>query len=520
MRLPKAIGGRAWFQAMVTSVVLLLLISGGVSGELWVQHYGFSTGNDVASAVATDALGNIFVTGPSFGSNTQNFATLKYSSDGVPLWTNRYNGPGTADRPVALGVDTKGDVIVAGSSTSTNGNFDYAVIKYSNSGVPLWTNRYDGAANADDTLVGMAIGRDGTVFVTGASATPSSRPFTVPINYDYATLAYSSAGAPLWTNSYSGFTNGNDYSTAIAVDADGNVLVTGYSAAASGSFDFATLKYSSSGAAVWTNRYHAAGPGDDFPNALAVDNNRNVFVTGRVASTSIWDYGTIKYSSDGAPLWTNAYSGPPNSNQVDEPQAVAVDRNGNAFVTGYSAGEYGFPDYLTIKYSQEGVPLWTNRYSQMTNGSDVATAIAIDESGNVFVTGFSDGGSTSEDIATVAYSTDGLALWTNRYSSVGNYWDQAHAITLDPIGNVIVVGQSESARSGFDFTVLKYGVMSRPRLMVERMDAKLILRWAEPGLTLQASGQVNGTFTNLTGFTSPYTNTMPAPEWFFRLVAP
>jgi hypothetical protein len=103
---------------------------------------------------------------------------------------------------------------------------------------------------------------------------------------------------------------------------------------------------------------------------------------------------------------------------------------------------------------------------------------------------------------------------------VGNYWDQAHAITLDPIGNVIVVGQSESARSGFDFTVLKYAVMSRPRLMVERMDASLILRWAEPGLRLQASDQVNGTFTNLTGITSPYTNPMPAPEMFFRLVAP
>ena len=75
-------------------------------------------------------------------------------------------------------------------------------------------------------------------------------------------------------------------------------------------------------------------------DAMAVDSSNNVIVTGYSAgSEGDYDYATIKYSSAGVPLWTNRYNGPANSE--DEPIAVAVDGSNNVIVTGYSLSAYG-----------------------------------------------------------------------------------------------------------------------------------------------------------------------------------
>ena len=88
---------------------------------------------------------------------------------------------------------------------------------------------------------------------------------------------------------------------------------------------------------AWVQRYNGPGNGDDDANAVAVDGSNNVIVTGySTGSGSDYDYATIKYSSAGVPLWTNRYNGPANSN--DHARAVAVDGSNNVIVTGYSYG--------------------------------------------------------------------------------------------------------------------------------------------------------------------------------------
>ena len=155
------------------------------------------------------------------------------------------------------------------------------------------------------------------------------------------TLKYGPDGKLLWKNRYNGPNNGEDYATAIAVDGNGNVYVTGESYGGSLLRDYATLKYDPEGKLLWENRYNGPGNGVDSATAIAVDGNGNVYVTGE----SSGDYATLKYHPDGNLLWEKRYNGPGNS--YDSASAIAVDGNGNVYVTGESNG-----DYLTVKYSQ------------------------------------------------------------------------------------------------------------------------------------------------------------------------
>ena len=153
----------------------------------------------------------------------------------------------------------------------------------------------------------------------------------------------------------------------MALDANDNVIVTGYALSIESGYDYATTKYSSAGVPLWTNRYNGPANGDDEVYAVAVDGRMNVIVTGwSTGRRGDFDYATIKYSSAGVPLWTNRYNGPGDSD--DGTFAVAVDRSGDVIVTGWSYGSGGNSDFATVKYvSVVPPPVMTGL--QLTNGT-------------------------------------------------------------------------------------------------------------------------------------------------------
>jgi hypothetical protein len=250
---------------------------------------------------------------------------------------------------------------------------DYVTVAYSGAGVALWTNRYDAGGYSDDYTSAVAVDRSGNVFVTGYSG-----------GYDYATIAYSPAGTALWTNRYHRPGYGEDIPRALAVDHNGNVFITGHSKKINGpgpngfnpDADYATIAYSGAGVALWTNFHSLPGNnGYDSAYALAVDATGNVLVTG----TSEADYVTIKYSGTGVALWTNRFNGA--SNTADGAFGVAVDTTGNVFVTGIAGA-----DCATIAYSAAGVGLWTNRFNGRINQLQLAMQRAMVGSATVNLT--------------------------------------------------------------------------------------------------------------------------------------
>ena len=247
----------------------------------------------------------MYVTGGSTGANGfLDYATIKYSPSGSQLWVARYDGPGSGeDDAKGLVVDSSGNAIVTGYSLSAATAYDYATIKYDTLENELWVARYDGQASAYDLASAIALDSVGNVFVTGFSSGAGT-------NFDYATIKYDSNGNQVWVARYDGPGHMGDYATAIALDSSGNVHVTGRSVDGTGNWsDYATIRYSPDGVHTRESRYD--GPGsegdfgfrglDDFASALAVDQNGNVYVTGGSISgvfAGMWlgDYATIKYS--------------------------------------------------------------------------------------------------------------------------------------------------------------------------------------------------------------------------------
>ena len=182
--------------------------------------------------------------------------------------------------------------------------------------------------------------------------------------------------------------------------------------------DYATIKYNPTGQQQWVARYNGPANRNDYAKAIAVDRSGNVYVTGSsVRIGSNLDYATIKYNSAGYEQWVARYNGP--GDYTDEAVAIALDGSGNVYVTGDSRGVVSYSDYATIKYNSAGQEQWVARYDGPGSYDDKANAIAVDGSGNVYVTGGSFGSSSYSDYATVKYNSAGQEQWVARYHGRG-----------------------------------------------------------------------------------------------------
>jgi uncharacterized delta-60 repeat protein len=442
---------------ILISQMFLIIITIGY-GQVWTARYTGPFGEDYANAITVDDLKNVYVTGASQGEGAgyiNDFATVKYDSLGIEQWVARYNGSPTRnwqDEARAIAVDANG-VYVTGyiSYYILEDSCDYCTIKYDKeTGDTLWLRKYNGPVNKCDQACAIGLDSAGNVYVTGKSEGAEN-------NFDFLTIKYSPAGVEQWTARYDNPTgNGWDMAYALAVDNSGNVYVTGSSYDLTTYYDCATVKYNSAGAQQWVQRYSYEGNWSDEGNAITVDAAGNVYVTGRsVSTTTSWDYATIKYNAGGAQQWVARYNGM--ENYDDEPAGIALDNSGNIYVTGKSGiGSFRYR-FATVKYTPNGTQDWVKTYLGPANLSAWASAIAVDHQNNICVTGRDYGSDTTADYITIKYSPDSTEQWIARYSAgVPHGDDWATAVCIDDDNCVYVTGSSESVDGDPDYLTIKY----------------------------------------------------------------
>jgi hypothetical protein len=390
------------------------------------------------------------------------------AGDFVQQWVQRYDGPGHgADRATQVAVDGNGNVIVTGDSLDANGYRDFYTAKYSAAnGALLWEKRYDGPGNGDDYAKALVLDGSGNVIVVGESDGGVS-------SIDIYTVKYAAAdGAILWEKRHDGTQSSIDAGNAVAVDGNGNVVIAGYADNATGRYDYYTAKYAAAnGAVLWERNDNGPGNSNDYAIGVVVDAGGNAVVTGSSfdSVTGFADFHTAKFASaNGAPLWDRGYGGPADSH--DLVTALAMDASGNVIVTGASIGVENSIDFFTAKYAaSNGGVLWEHRYNSPENGDDFPEALAVDPSGNVIVTGTSDTGFGDTDCYTAKYNAaDGELLWQRHYYGPVNGDDEGRSVAADGGGNAIVTGQSPDGLGGSDYFTIKYDASDGALLWEQR----------------------------------------------------
>jgi hypothetical protein len=426
---------------LVSLLLFLITVSstGGASAlrEAWSARYPTVKGDYRHNAMGVDAAGNVFVTGLGW-SDWWIFTTMKYGRNGQQLWVAQ-DVPGQA---VAIATDRAGNAYVAGHSNDRTNDY-YSVVKYDSEGRRMWVSHLDSGLWGENALA-IALDRAGNVYVTG---TLDSR--------HYLTGKFDANGRLLWSRRYSeGFFN---WAFALAVDDEGNSYVTG-SSQSSYYQDYATVKYDPDGNELWVARYSEPGL-VSIAFALALDGEGHVYVTGQSgffdeqAEQTFSTGATLKYDSMGRLLWAAHYG-------AFLPSAINLDAARNVFVTGSSGG-----DYLTVKYGPDGTEAWARRFDG-TGRQDEATGLAVDARGHVYVTGWSQTEVTfsefgdlryMRDFVTLEYDPAGNLQWLGRHNCPTNADDGAVGVKLDPVGSVIVAGNSwQNSFVPWSFLTVKY----------------------------------------------------------------
>lgn len=418
-------------------ILLILLILQGktISQPTLEWEARYSSGE--AYAMALDRFGNVYVTGPGGTGSTYDYVTIKYNTTGQQQWVQTYNGPNNLqDVANALAVDDSGNVYVTGGSYNGRINdiddWDYVTIKYNTNGIQQWIRTYSTLPNFYDVASAIAIDENANVYVTGY--------------YGMRTIKYDRNGTQLWSVIYNVIAEKRAYDIEYK---NGFVYVTGYSNTNSNGYEnYVTIKYNSTdGSEQWVRLYNGTGNSADEACCIAVDDSANVFVGGSSygIGTSGYDYVTIKYNTLGNILWEKRYDSSGSSQTMN---GMVIDNLSNVLVTGQS--------YQTLKYSSSGVRLWVNNYYVPYSSS--ANSIAVDRHNNVYVTGrVQYPPPIRNDIVTIKYNDFGIQQWLIQYNShFSNRDDRGNVILVDTLNNVFVAGGSGGITVAYDFITIKY----------------------------------------------------------------
>lgn len=449
-------------KTQLLGVVMVLFWANSLFGQvdtLWERRWT-SPGalSDWAYAIAMDAQGFIYVTGTTENAGTNNdWTTIKYNPDGDTVWVRNFASPGAYnERASCIAVGPSGNIYLTGY-TMSSGAGDYFTIKYRPNGDTAWTRRYNGTGNSYDFAHWVTVDDQENVYVTGYSRGYSYQD-------DIATVKYDSSGNQVWVARFNGQGNYNDKGHKVIADNNGYVYVTGYvNPNSSGTlYDYVTIKYNAiTGDTVWARYFNGQADSSDMARDIVVDILGNVYVTGsaRYPGTSS-DIITIKYDASGSQQWVARYNNPDTSG-ADGGYGIRVDNAGNVYVVGQSQGLGTGSDIVLIKYDAGGQEQWVSRFDGPAGAYDTPSdevggkCMAIDSSANIYIGGTSRNLTGYNDYVTIKYDSAGTMRWAAYYDGVDSI-DYALAIAADNANNICITGRSLSSTSYYDWATVKY----------------------------------------------------------------
>eukprot|EP01036_Dinobryon_divergens_P030161 gene30161-39358_t len=453
------------------TVKLLAVTNDTLAVRAWGTYYGGSGGENGRS-VAVDRVRNIYITGraqstsaiatsgahqSSHGGGTYDAYLVKFDSTGVRQWGTFYGGSND-DIGTSVTTDSAGNVYVCGSTMSTSGiatsgahqtihgsgTYDGFVVKFNSSGIRQWGTYYGGNNDVYGASLITDISRNvyfvGSTYSNSGIATSGAYQGARAGVTDAFIVKFDSVGNRQWGTYFGG--SGQEEVFSIAGDVAGNLYIGGYTASTSGIstsgafqsshaggiMDAFLVKFNSGGARQWGTYYGGSG-NEETSGYIATDASGGIYLAGRTNSTSgiatsgghvdtfgggSFDAFLVKFDSSGWRKWGTYYAA--------EARAIATDGNSNVILVGVTGSPTnistngghqtvlggGSADAYVAKFNNSGIRLVGTYYG---GGSiDEGGSVAVDGSGNIFLTGYTQ-------------STSGIASGTAHQATFGGVED-------------------------------------------------------------------------------------------------
>jgi hypothetical protein len=406
---------------------------------------------------------------------------------GVLLWAKSF-GDGGDQRATSIAADPSGNVLVTGYFSGTvdfgggplvcAGSNDVFIAKLNGStGTHIWSKRFGDVSG--QSAQGIAVDASGNALVVGN--------FSGTVDFGGGPLAAAGAanafvakldvnGQHMWSRQI-GAAGGGVGVAGVAVDGDGNVLVTGYF---SGTIDFGggpvtsagpqdvfITKLDAMGAHVWTEHFGAPDDPSPLGDHVAADTFGNVLVTGYFSGTidfgggpfmtaNVSDAFAVKLDATGTHQWSKHFGSP---GATSDGRSIAIGPDGDVLITGGFSGSIdfgggpisasGLGDVYLVELGAGGAQAWSKHFGA---ASSVTTAggvgVAVDASGNVVVTGAFTGSvnfgdaplasMSANDIFLAKLDASGAHQWSKRFGEAGT--QSAMAVAVDAVGDVMLAG--------------------------------------------------------------------------------
>lgn len=461
-------------------------------------------GDDTGSSISIDDEGNLYIAGttssvansfPVKAGRTVNskhgssdIFVAKINAEGTSFAYASYIGGTGENLGSGITVDSKGAVYVTGQTTATDfpiingsqgrsgGRADAIVAKLNSTGSDLLYSTYLGGSGADE-IHGIALDAKGFVYITGS--TQGNLRATEGAFRSYYAGGASDAFVAKLNPSFGGQDSfkyltylgggGDDHSFGIAVDSDGAAYITGQTS----SLDFPLI--------------HSA--------QSSLNGAVNAFVAKLGSTGSMLDYSTLLGGSGS-----------------DIGRAIAVDKNGAAYVTGVTTSEdfptlapwrgalFGASDAFVTKVNEAGSSFVYSTYLGGVGNED-GRGIALNSSGNAYVTGWTSSydfpltnpwqttyGGGEHDVFVVQLNDSGsFPVYSTLFGGGGD--DRGNAIAADESGNAYVTGATSSS----DFPTInsfESAFQGATDAFVAKFEAKTVTESAEV-MALTCTGTKN-----------------------------
>jgi hypothetical protein len=397
-----------------------------------------------------DFIGHTYVAGSTLNQyGRKDLLLTKFNSSGGEVWSEVFNlTDSTANVIVGNIILMPGPALVVTGSVYNGpaNNYDALTVRFDTSGNYEWHQLFNGTASYYDGGADLFFDQNNRIYITGGTTNSGTL-------MDFLTICYDASGNQQWVQTYDGF---GLFDAAAYIDHRivPHITVVGAVQMDDTTWTAATVKYTTAG-----TQYGSAAFGDevtlDEVKDIATDDDGNIYITGYNSDDGTGrDIITLKLDEELELQWTARYDGA--AHLDDEGHGVAVDASGNVYVAGHTGTASQGKDYTVLKYNVGGTLQWSKHYNGAAGMDDAARDIAVDDAGQVYVTGYCTENHTRDYFTRILSQSNGDEVWSARFNGLYNKDDEAHRLLLDPAGNITLTGKTGMPDDKTTYTTVRY----------------------------------------------------------------